>query len=230
MPSRACCSDTPGPKAACSTKPNTPVYWAFSQVFSRPVWPLRPCSHSQSDTRRTDVRTARQQAQIAETLTQFMAPEEEEPDESDFYTDTGDLTEEGARAVIADLVRDGIQQELAPRERARALESRDDAFEALREEYPEMGDEKVAEQAIGAAMRWAQANNPAIIETPGFVDVIEMAYKSSKFEELAKQQAAEQPRSVVLESAQGARQQQSPNEPDWGDRIVKAAAALRPQI
>jgi hypothetical protein len=171
----------------------------------------------------------RQQAQIAETLAGLMTPEEEEPDESEFYTDDGELTEEGARAVIADLVREGIQQELGPREAARLKSDRDDAFEALRDEYPELQDDKVANEALGAAIRWAQQNNPAIIETPGFVDVIEMAYKSARFEELRAQQP-EQPRSVVLESAQGARQQQRPNEPDWGDRIVKAAQSLRPQI
>lgn len=171
----------------------------------------------------------RQQAHIADTLASLMTPPEEEIDEADYYTDEGELTEDGARAVIADLVREGIQAELAPREKARALSDRDDAFEALREEYPELQDDKIAEQALGAAIRWAQQNNPAIIESPGFVDVIEMAYKSAKFEELASQQAADQPRSVVLESAQGARQQQQPG-PDWGDRIVKAAERLRPQI
>jgi polyhydroxyalkanoate synthesis regulator phasin len=172
---------------------------------------------------------ASQQARMAETLTQFMTPAEEEADESEFYTDEGELTEEGARAVISDLVRESIQAELAPREKARALEQRDDAFEALKDEYPELQDEKVAEQALGAAIRWAQQNDPAIIESPGFVDVIELAYKSAKFDELAKQQTADQPR-IVLESAQGARQQHQPQGPDWSDRIVKAAERLRPQI
>jgi polyhydroxyalkanoate synthesis regulator phasin len=154
---------------------------------------------------------ARQQAQMAESLTQFMAPVEDEDalTDADLYTETGELTEEGARAVIADLVREGIQAELAPRERARQLEQRDDAFEALRDEYPELADDKTAEAALAVATRWAQANNPGIIDTPGFVDVIELAYKATKFDELAQQQAAEQPRTVVLESAQGARQQQA---------------------
>jgi rubrerythrin len=175
---------------------------------------------------------ARQQAQMAESLTQFMSPVEEEDEltEADLYTETGELTEEGARAVIADLVREGIQAELAPRERARLLEQRDDAFEALRDEYPDMADDKIAEAALAVATRWAKANDPGIIDTPGFVDVIEMAYKATRFDELAQQQTAEQPRSVVLESAQGARQQQQPKGPDWSDRIVKAAERLRPQI
>lgn len=171
-----------------------------------------------------------QQAQIAATLAGLMEPVEEEPDESDYYTDTGELTEEGARAVIADLVREGIQQEMAPREAARLKSERDTAFEQLRDEYPELQDDKTANEALGAALQWAQRNNPAIVETPGFVDVIEMAYKSMKYEALQAQQAAEQPRPVVLESAQGARHQQRPNEPDWSDRIVKAAERLRPQI
>jgi polyhydroxyalkanoate synthesis regulator phasin len=173
---------------------------------------------------------AAQQARLAESFQQYMAPPEEEPDESDFYTDEGELTEEGARAVIADLVREQIQSEMAPREKARAVEMRDDAYEALRDQYPELQDDKVAEQVLGSAIRWAQANDPAVIESPAFVDVIEFHYKAGKFDELASQRAAEQPRSVVLESAQGARQQQRPNEPDWSDRIVKAAERLRPQI
>jgi hypothetical protein len=61
------------------------------------------------------------------------------------------------------------------------------------------------------------------------VEVIEAFYKAEKFDELHAAQAAEQPRSVVLESASGVRQQAKPDT-DWGDRIVKAAERLKPQI
>jgi polyhydroxyalkanoate synthesis regulator phasin len=178
---------------------------------------------------RMDQMTA-QQAQLAESLQQIMTPEEEEPEESDFYTDQGELTEDGARAVISDLVREQIQSEMAPRERARQIEQRDDAFEALRDQYPELQDEKVSEAVLADAIRWAQGHNPAIVESPAFVDVIEWVYQARQLQTLREAQAAEQPRPVVLESAQGARQQQQPNDPDWGDRIVKAAERLRPQI
>jgi hypothetical protein len=148
---------------------------------------------------------ASQQAQLAENFQQLMEPEEPEPDEQ-------------------------IQSEMAPREQAAAINARDRGYEALREEYPELQDEKVAEAVLADAIGWARSHNPAIIETPGFVDVIEWVYQARQLHTLREAQEAEQPRSVVLESAQGARRQQQPNEPDWSDRIVKAAERLRPQI
>jgi hypothetical protein len=172
---------------------------------------------------------AQTQKQLAESVTALMAPPEEEEDESLYYTDEGDLTEEGARAVLADMVRSEIEATMAPREKARMVGQRDEAYEGLLETYPELQDPAVSERVLGAAVRWAQGANPDIIERPEFVDVVEAFYKAEKYEALAAQQAAEQPRPVVLESGQGARQQR-PNEPDWGDRIVKAAEALRPQI
>ena len=62
------------------------------------------------------------------------------------------------------------------------------------------------------------------------MDVIEAFFKADKYEDVRKTQAAEQPRSVVLESGSGAGRPQRSNEPDWGDRIVKAAERLRPSI
>ena len=169
------------------------------------------------------------QRQLAEGLSALTQPaEDEEEDESLYYTDEGDLTEEGARAVLADMVRSEIETAMAPREKARLVGQRDEAYEGLLEQYPELQDKAVSDRVLGAAVRWAQEINPEIIDRPQFVDVVEAFYKAEKFEALAAQQAAEQPRPVVLESGQGARQQR-PNEPDWGDRIVKAAERLRPQ-
>jgi hypothetical protein len=172
---------------------------------------------------------SRQQAQLLEGFQQLTQPPEEEPDESMYYTDEGDLTEDGARAVIADLVREQVESQLGPREAARMVEMRDDAYEALRDEYPELQDDKTSERVLAKAVRWAQTVHPEIIDRPEFVDVIEAFYKADKYEEVQQAHAAEQPRPVVLESGSGARQQ-TRNEPDWGDRIVKAAERLRPQI
>jgi hypothetical protein len=160
-------------------------------------------------------------------IQQLVAPPEPEPE---YYDDQGGLTEDGARNLIQSLVDERVQEQLAPREKARQIEQRDDAFEVLRDEYPELQDDKVANDLLQAAIRWANAVNPEIIDRPEFVEVIEAFYKADKYNALATQQAAEQPRSVVLESAQGATRQQRPNEPDWGERIVQAAARLRPQI
>ena len=173
---------------------------------------------------------ASQQRNLLEGFQQLTTPPEEEPDESLYYTDEGDLTEDGARAVIADLVREQVEGALAPREAARLLSERDDAYEALRDEYPELQDDKIAQPILREAIAWAQSVDPRIIERPEFVDVIERAYKASRWDAHREREAAEQPRPVVLESGQGAARAQRPNEPDWGARIVAAAEKLRPTI
>jgi hypothetical protein len=174
---------------------------------------------------------AAQQREFMQSVSQQLTPaeEEEEPDPADYYGDDGSLTEEGARAVIKELVDEQVQAQLAPQEAARLIERRDDAYEALQDEYPELADPKVAEPVLQSAIAWAQGNQ-GIIDRPEFVDVIEWVYTHGKYHELQETQAAEQPRSVVLESAQGAARQTQQQGPDWGDRIVKAAERLRPQI
>lgn len=173
---------------------------------------------------------AAQQAQMMETFNQLTQPYEEEEDPAVYYDDEGGLTEDGARAVIRELVQEQVDAQMAPREAARLIAERDDAYEALRDEYPELGDDAVSGPVLAAAVQWANAHNPGLIERPEFVDVIEWVYRSTKFETLRQATEAEQPRPVVLESSSGAGRGQRPNEPDWGDRIVKAAERLRPQI
>jgi hypothetical protein len=160
-------------------------------------------------------------------ITQLVTPEEEQ---AEFYEDDGTLTEDGARALIQQMVDERVQEQLAPREQARLIEQRDDAFEALREQYPELQDEATANRVLAAAIRWANNVNPEIIDRPEFVEIIEAFHKSERYDGMAAEQAAAQPRPVVLESGTGGNRQQQPNEPDWGDRIVKAAERLRPQI
>lgn len=168
-----------------------------------------------------------QQQQIAEQLGAAFAEPEEEPD---YYDETGELTEEGVRSVVADYVREQLEEQLAPRERAAAIESRDGEWEALKESYPELANREVANAVIGDAMRWANANNPDLIDTPQFVDVIEWVYRARKYDESVASQEEQPTSRVVLESATGAARSKGPTEPDWGERIVKAAERLRPQI
>lgn len=160
-------------------------------------------------------------------ITQLVTPVEDEPD---YYEPDGSLSEDGARALIQQMVDERVQEQLAPREAARQVELRDQAFEDLRDEYPELREEATAQRILGAAIRWANSVDPRIVDRPEFVEIIENALKAEKFDTLAAQQAAEQPRSVVLESGQGAARQVASNEPDWADRIVKAAERQRPQI
>jgi hypothetical protein len=175
----------------------------------------------------------RSQQEFLTGLQQTLTPpeqEEEEFDPADFYTDTGELTEDGARALIGDLVQQQVEQQLAPREAARLVQERDESYEALKDEYPDLRDEKVAQGVLRNAIEWARGHNPGLIDRPEFVDVIEAFYKAQKFDELRQTQAADQPRSVVLESAQGAARQTQQPQVDWGERITKAAERLRPQI
>jgi hypothetical protein len=61
-------------------------------------------------------------------------------------------------------------------------------------------------------------------------DLIEQAYVQQKYaERVQSERSSHNDRGVVLESAQGSR----PSEDhgiDWGDRVLKAAERLRPQI
>lgn len=174
---------------------------------------------------------AAQQQQLVELLQPAEQEEAEEPlDESLFYDEEGTLTDEGARAMVSELVAEQVREQLAPREQAQAQRERDEAFEALRDEYPELQDEKVAGAAINTAMGWAQEHAPELVNSPAFVDLIEQAYVTSKYRErVDHERSTEADRQVVLESAQGARPTDSKQE-DWGKRIVEAAERLRPQI
>lgn len=168
-----------------------------------------------------------QQRQMAEQFSELAAPPEEEAPE--FYDEAGELTEDGVRAVVDDYVREQVEARLAPRE-AQALETdRNQAWEDLKDDVPELGDVKYAREVIDQAVAWANAHNPDLIDRPEFVDVIEWIHKVRKYDESA---AAQTPagRGVVLESAAGAAQPSGQPEEDWGDRIVKAAERLRPQI
>jgi hypothetical protein len=167
-----------------------------------------------------------QQRQMAEQFAELVAPPEEEPE---LYDDSGELTEEGAWAALQEAVSQQVDQRLAPLQ-AQALETeRNQAWEDLKDDVPELGDAKYAREVIDQAVAWANAHNPDLIDRPEFVDVVEWIHKVRKYDESA---AAQTPagRGVVLESAAGAAQPSGQPEEDWGDRIVKAAERLRPQI
>lgn len=171
---------------------------------------------------------AAQQRDFMETVQQQLAPPEEEPE---FYDETGEMTEEGARAFIQELVDERVTAQLQPREAERAREARDDAFEALKDEYPELQDEAISSRVIRAAADLVrQLGHEEIIDRPGFVDLIEKVYVQEQYQELRAAEAASQPRSVVLESASGAARQHQPQEIDWQKRVIEAAQADGPRI
>jgi hypothetical protein len=93
----------------------------------------------------------------------------------------------GRRArVIGDLVREQIQSELAPREAARSLEQRDDAFEALRDEYPELAGREGRRSRARRRDRAGRRPQPGDHRPPGFVDVIEWVYKARQVRRAAQ--------------------------------------------
>jgi hypothetical protein len=164
---------------------------------------------------------------MAQQFTELAAPPEEEPPE--IYDETGELTEDGVRAVVDDYVREQVEARLAPREAQALVTERDEEWDALKESTPELADPKYAQEVIAQAVAWANAHNPDLIDRPEFVDVIEWVHKVRKYDESAAAQTPAGP-GVVLESAQGAAQPSKGSDVDWSDRIVKAAERLRPQI
>jgi rubrerythrin len=170
---------------------------------------------------------AAQQQQMAEQFGQAFTPAEEEPE---IYDDEGELTEEGIRSVVSGFVDERLEAALAPREQRALVQARDDEWEALKETYPDLQDRTTAQEVIAEAMQWANAHNPALVERPEFVDVIEWVYKVRKFDEHAKAQAEAAPQAVVLESAGGASRQTKPEGIDWQKRVIDAAASSAPRI
>lgn len=170
---------------------------------------------------------AAQQQEIAEQFGTVFAPPEEE---LEYYDDDGEMTEEGVRAVVGDYVREQVEAQLAPREAQALIVARDDEWEALKSNYPELEDRAIAQEVIADAVRWANAHNPNLIDRPEFVDVIEWAYRSRKFDEHAEAQASASPQGVVLESASGARQDVKGQQVDWQKRVMQAAESDAPRI
>lgn len=161
-----------------------------------------------------------QQQQLAEQFGQaFASPEEEEPD---YYDETGDLTEDGIRSVVSAFVDERLEAAMAPRERAAAIDSRDNEWEALKAQFPELENRELANAVIGDALAWANNHNPELIDRREFVDVIEWVYRARKYEEFSQAQQAAEPQ-VVLESAAGAARPTKSQGIDWQQRIIDAA-------
>lgn len=179
---------------------------------------------------RMDQMSAQQQQMADQFGALFAEPQGEEEDEQpEYYDDEGELTEDGVREVVSDFVREQIEAELAPREQAVMIETRDDEWEALKASYPELEDRDTAMAVIADAMQWANAHNPGLIDRPEFVDVIEWVYRAQKYDETAEAQQ-QQPNRVVLESAAGAAQDTKNPGIDWQQRVIDAAKRSQPMI
>ena len=168
---------------------------------------------------------------LAEQFQSLLAyPEEEEEDEQVYEDEQGNLTPEGAQMIIDQRVDHLLGERMSAIEARNAVTARDQDFEALKAQYPDLADEANAAPIIQElAAELEAAGFGAVIQTPMFVDLIEQRYKAHQFDERA---ASEEPpqRGVVLESAGGAAPQQREQDVDWGERILKAAQSANPRI
>lgn len=184
-----------------------------------------------------------QNASIVERLEQYPQSDYDElyadEDEDERYTDSsgdfdedGNYTPEGARRALNGVVDERMSQEFAKRDAAMFLEQREDAFEALREEIPELQDDKTAARLVRETADWCvRTGNQHIIDRPEFVELIEDRWVREQYHARTDAERESEPeREVMLESAAGAGAPTGKKEPDWGERIVKAAERLRPQI
>ena len=180
---------------------------------------------------RMEEMAANQQA-LAEAINQnYYADDEDYDDDEDeepveFEDENGQLTEDGARALIADMVAEQVADQLSPRDYANQIAERDESFDDLRDEIPELQDDRIAGAVLSRALDWASNVDPGIVDRPEFVDLIEATYKAMKYDEGPSEPSE---REVVLGSAQGAAPQ-GRDDDDWEARIVQAAERQRPKI
>jgi hypothetical protein len=178
------------------------------------------------------------QRQMLDTLTEvFTPPSEEEGDPNalpgEFYDETGGLTDDGQQvAALQEFVDRRVQATIGPQEAQRLVRDRDEQYELLKETHPELADDQVAQPILNACIRWAHENGvPELVDTPGFVDLVERAFIAQQYEAQRREAESQRPNSVVLESAQGAgRAQTAPEEIDWEKRVIEAAQKDGPRI
>lgn len=163
-------------------------------------------------------------------------------DESaDLEAELGDeLDEIDAEALDGDegdgieRLAEALQSRFSSREDQRnAFEDREDAFEELRESLPLLQDEQTARRIVGRARDLAMNWDPRLIESPQFVNLVELVALAGVAEQVRERERnTPQERAVQLESAGGAvPQADSRDQSDViGDRIVAAAARLRPDV
>lgn len=96
------------------------------------------------------------------------------------------------------------QERQAQTEQAReqALQERNQEFEGLVEEIPEMGDPRVATPVVQAAAQLVEAlGRPDIIQTPQFIDVIELIWNTRHPEE--REETEDEVRERIMKAAHG---------------------------
>lgn len=155
----------------------------------------------------------------------------DEDEDDDLYTDDDERQARREQREAFELIGGVVDERLAQQNYAAALDAGEEAWEMLRDEIPELADEKTARQYVGEVAEWCErVGAEHLIGTAEFVDLVEQRYRQGNPAAAAADGGESGQREVVLESAGGASAPSGSNEPDWGQRIVDAAERLRPQI
>lgn len=148
---------------------------------------------------------ARQNQALMERFEQYQVDDDDDDDE-EYEPDPDDpeYDEWAQQKALEDLINERVQQALTPLQQQQQIEQRNQAYNALVDQYPQMADEKFASSIVGAAADLADqiGLDP---NSPRFVDLIQLQYKAHVADEAAKQEkpAGQRPE-VRLESGGGA--------------------------
>lgn len=166
---------------------------------------------------------------VAQSMSQWQesqAPDDEDDPEDEFDLDPGDegYEEQALRQFLTEQIEQGVEKRIAPFQQQQQLDKRNDAYHSLTQELTELQDPKVAAEYVHAAEDLAQRINPQIVNTPEFVELIELVYTRAKAQERAKQETPADGRTTPLESQGGAAPREDAEELD--DRLSKKAQSL----
>ena len=169
------------------------------------------------------------QSGLASRLEQFeqkLTPQEQEIE--DLYPlDEGDdgWEEQEFQRQLDQMVESRLQEKLTPYMQQQQLKERDQEFEGLLEQYTELAEDKgLLKSVVEQAEQFAARLNPEFVNTPEFVDLMEMVYKARKADERAAQEKpAGERKEVSLEGGGG----RAPSEPEEDPQDAVLAAAKR---
>lgn len=167
----------------------------------------------------------------------YVDPEEEAAPEGlpeeEWYDDDGDLTPQAAEQIIDQRVSERLSEQLGLRDAAAQVQARDEAYEDLVAEYPDL-DEVGADIVTDLVRELTEAGRAEVIEHPVFVDLVEARYKASLYDKRSNEAPSDEVeprRGVMLEAAGGGSPTRGrDDQEDWQARIVEAARAQQPDI
>jgi hypothetical protein len=157
-------------------------------------------------------------------------PQAEEDDEDPYPLEEGEdgFDEQEAQRFLQELVDKQVAERLQPLQQQQANEKRDQAYDKLKQDFPEFENEDVARKYIGLAVSDLEDLNPAAIEDHRLVKWAEKLYKADKADERAAQETPPQ-RTTSLESSGGAAPSENDGE-DLQDRLIRAYQQSHTQI